>query len=69
MVLRGHQAPEAYLDVAAQDTDVRALGDLVGGLDREIQSGDPELPLAGFRQVVRGVRSWHERFGGTMVRR
>jgi 1-acyl-sn-glycerol-3-phosphate acyltransferase len=71
VVLRGHQAPEAYLDVAPPDADGGGcdLNDLVAGLDQEIQASDPELPLAGFRQVVRGVRSWHERFGGTMVGR
>ena len=73
VVLRGHQAPEAYLDVSSQDagggSGVLALGDLVARLDRDIQYSDPERPMPGFRQVVRGVRSWHERFGGTMVRR
>lgn len=72
VVLRGHQAPEAYLDIAPQNavggSDL-SLRDLVDRLDCELRSADPELPLPGFRQVVRGVRSWHERFGGTMVGR
>ena len=78
VVLRGHQAPEAYLDIAPRHAtdggNASTLGDLtlgrlVAGLDREILGADPELPVPGFRQVTRGVRSWHERFGGTMVRR
>jgi len=71
VVLRGQQAPEAYLDVAPPDADGGgcALNDLVARLDQQIRASDPEQPLAGFGQVVRGVRSWHERFGGTMVGR
>lgn len=69
VVLRGQQAPEAYLDIAPQGVNGGDLPALVAALDRELASSDPELPLPGFRQVVRGVRSWHERFGGSMVRR
>lgn len=71
VVLRGHQAPEAYLDVAPQrpadDQGDQLLNDVVSGLDHDLSTCDPEAPLPGFRQVVRGVRSWHERFGGAMV--
>lgn len=73
VVLRGHQAAEAYLDLSVEDT---AAGDpgvplehLLNQLDQELVRSDPELPLPGFRQVVTGVRSWHERFGGSMVNR
>lgn len=70
VVLRGQQAPEAYLDISLPDTaggSALPLGELVNRLDAELQCSDPEVPLPGFRQVVRGVRSWHERFGGAMV--
>ncbi|MEJ7650473.1 MAG: 1-acyl-sn-glycerol-3-phosphate acyltransferase [Nakamurella sp.] len=67
VVLRGQQAPEAYLrlsgalasadDVAiVLDADLRAL-------DRSLATADPMQPLPGFRSVVTGVRSWQERFG------
>ncbi len=78
LVMRGQQAPEAYLDVAspralAEDIDPAqgqlALNGLLDGLDRELADSDPEVPLPEFRQVVSGVRSWHERFGGSMVGR
>lgn len=69
VVLRGQQAPEAYLDVVPQNANGSAadLAELVSRLDLQILSSDPEIPLPGFRQVVKGVRSWHERFGGAMV--
>lgn len=73
VVLRGQQAPEAYLDVSAPvqpQGDLQArLGAAVAGLDRELAAADPTVSLPGFEQVLRGRRSWHERFGGAMVTR
>lgn len=72
VLLRGHQAPEAYLDVTAPATDDAAeltLASAVQRLDGELSRADPERPLPGFHQVVAGTRSWHERFGGAMVTR
>ncbi len=72
VLLRGNQAAEAYLDIApavgAGDDPHALLSAAVGRLDAELAGADPMMPLPGFRQVVRGVRSWHERFGGAMVR-
>ena len=72
VLLRGNQAPEAYLDVSAalgpQEDPQRRLGTAVDDLDAELAGADPMLPLPGFRRTVRGVRSWNERFGGAMVR-
>jgi hypothetical protein len=45
------------------------LGTMVDRLDRELAAADPTEPLAGFELVVSGRRSWHERFGGSMVTR
>ncbi|MEO5834089.1 MAG: 1-acyl-sn-glycerol-3-phosphate acyltransferase [Nakamurella sp.] len=67
VVMRGQQAPEAYLQVSGAlgpDVDLaRALGDSVVGLDALLAGADPAEPLPGFRPVVTGVRSWNERFG------
>ncbi len=68
---RGHEAPEAYVDVVPVELD----GDHVDGtarladtltatladLDAKLLKEDPRRPLPGFRQVVRGRRSWDER--------
>jgi 1-acyl-sn-glycerol-3-phosphate acyltransferase len=67
VVLRGQQAPEAYLDIASlpgpTDDLASALHDGVGRLDAALATADPMQPLPGFRLAVPGVRSWHERFG------
>ncbi len=72
VVLRGNQAAEAYLDVTAPtgpgDDPQPLLAAAVARLDVELAESDPMIPLPGFRQLVRGVRSWNERFGGAMVR-
>ena len=72
VVLRGNQAPEAYLDVSQElrpgDDPHEVLSTALSGLDAQLADADPMLPLPGFRRVVRGVRSWNERFGGAMVR-
>ena len=67
VVLRGQQAPEAYLRVSvplgSADELGAALSDGVAAVDAAIAAADPAIPLPGFRQAVPGVRSWHERFG------
>jgi 1-acyl-sn-glycerol-3-phosphate acyltransferase len=64
VVMRGHQAPEAYLDIspvpaAAELPDV--LADRLTAVDADLTTADPSHPMPGYRQVVRGVRSWSER--------
>jgi hypothetical protein len=66
VVLRGHQAAEAYVDVGRPEAD--DLAARLAELDREIATADPNVALPGFRPVITGVRSWHERFGGRMTR-
>lgn len=65
VVLRGQQAPEAYLRVSAALTpsdDVgAALAAGVRVLDEALAAADPMEPLPGFRLAVPGVRSWQER--------
>ncbi len=72
VLLRGNQAPEAYLEVSpatrAAGRSAGGPGDRAGRLDAELAGADPMAALPGFRRVVRGVRSWNERFGGAMVR-
>lgn len=67
VVLRGQQAPEAYLRVSdplAKSQDVAAvLSGAVRSLDAALSEADPMEPLSAFRKVVPGVRSWQERFG------
>lgn len=64
VVLRGHQAPEAYLDITAVPA-AATLADVLAGrlasVDAELATADPSHPIPGYRQVVRGVRSWSER--------
>ena len=64
VVLRGQQAPEAYLDLAPVASAARlapVLAERLAELDGEVSGADPAHPIPGFRQVVRGVRSWSER--------
>lgn len=72
VLLRGNQAAEAYLDIGPPvgpgDDPHALLTAAVERLDAELAMADPMVPLPGFGQVVRGVRSWNERFGGAMVR-
>lgn len=67
VVLRGQQAPEAYLRLSEPliptDDVETVLAHEVRALDDALTSADPMEPLAGFRSVVPGVRSWQERFG------
>jgi 1-acyl-sn-glycerol-3-phosphate acyltransferase len=63
IVLRGHQKPEAYIDVSVSD-DRDFEGELrlrLKMLDAELALGDPRTPLPGFTRVVAGRRSWDER--------
>jgi hypothetical protein len=64
VVLRGHQAPEAYLDVAPVSAAADLSSVLAGRLailDDTLATSDPALPLPGYRPVFAGVRSWSER--------
>lgn len=66
VLLRGHQAPEAYVWLLPVDrTDPDALGHRLGAgladLDRLIAGTDPRAPLPGFARAVAGRRSWDER--------
>jgi len=71
LVMRGHEAPEAYLSF----TRVKLTGDIgrttqrlaeqlsvgLAELDRLNANQDPREPLPGFDLIVRGRRSWDER--------
>lgn len=67
VVLRGQQAPEAYLRVSPAATSAddvgRMLAEAVRTIDVALATADPMEPLPGFRLAVPGVRSWPERFG------
>lgn len=64
VVLRGHQAPEAYLSMST--VDERDLGPRLGAeleiLDELITTADPRAPLPGFCRQLPGRRSWDERW-------
>jgi hypothetical protein len=70
-LLRGHEAPEAYVSVAAVDgsgplpavTDRLAaeLAAQLSDMDAMMATEDPREPLPGFRPVSRGRRSHDER--------
>lgn len=74
VLLRGHEAPEAYVlsaqvdaTGAAQEMTCRladALASQLSDLDRLVATSDPRQPLPGYRRVVRGRRSWDERIDG-----
>lgn len=65
VVMRGHQAAEAYVCCSAAAPTTSALGSALSAslsaLDDELLKADPRQPLDGFRCVVRGKRSWDER--------
>lgn len=64
VVLRGHQAPEAYLDISPVPVVAELAGVLAGrieAVDAELAGADPSHPVPGYRPVVKGVRSWSER--------
>jgi hypothetical protein len=75
VVLRGHQAPEAYVSLVDVPTLDAPLADRVsatsllaltlGGellaFDQSNAAADPRQPLPGYTRVVAGRRSWDER--------
>jgi hypothetical protein len=71
LVMRGHQAPEAYLSCAQIDDSgpvheitsrlAKSLTDQLAVMDQETAAGDPRRQLPGYRLVVRGRRSVEER--------
>jgi len=71
VVLRGHEAPEAYLSVAAVDGSgplagvTRRLGAELSGqlseVDSQMAAVDPRAPLPGYQRVLRGRLSRDER--------
>jgi 1-acyl-sn-glycerol-3-phosphate acyltransferase len=61
---RGHQYPEAFVDIAPEAAPANlpaALTSRLGQLDAALLSGDPRLPVPGFRRAVKGRLSWDER--------
>ncbi len=73
VVLRGHQAAEAYLDVKEwHDSNSRTYEEThrehLQQLDLALMDANPIEPLIGFRRVVSGVRNWDERFGTLRAR-
>ncbi len=78
VLMRGHQAPEAYASCTPVDASAGSLRDATARLactlaeeladiDTRVAATDPRLPLPGFREVVHGRRSWDERID-TMTR-
>jgi 1-acyl-sn-glycerol-3-phosphate acyltransferase len=71
VLLRGQEAPEAYLSTAAVAADgpirdvtrrlSEALNRLMSEMDTLAGAGDPRAPLPGYRLVLRGRRSHDER--------
>jgi 1-acyl-sn-glycerol-3-phosphate acyltransferase len=64
VVLRGHQAPEAYVSLSTVDDEdlSRSLTAGVGELDKLVAGVDPRRPLPGFSRFVEGRKSWDERW-------
>lgn len=66
VVLRGHQHPEAYIALGAPcapEAVSEAINSLLAELDGALGVCDPETPLPGYRQIMRGVGSDSERMG------
>jgi 1-acyl-sn-glycerol-3-phosphate acyltransferase len=64
VISRGHQYPEALVDIApavAPDDLPAALAARLRELDGMILGADPRSPVPGFRCAVTGRRSWDER--------
>lgn len=73
VVLRSHQAPEAYLDIVAPGLDLppeyeSAHREHLQRLDRDLALAGPSEPPSGFRNVVTGIRNWDERFSTLRAR-
>ena len=61
---RGHQYPEAYVDLGEPVAGAQlatALADRLARLDARLTDGDPRQPLPGYHRLVSGRRSWDER--------
>jgi 1-acyl-sn-glycerol-3-phosphate acyltransferase len=64
VLLRGQEAPEAYLSFSTvpPGSDLaRTLQSGLSEMDCLVASSDPREPLPGFVPVVTGRRSWDER--------
>jgi 1-acyl-sn-glycerol-3-phosphate acyltransferase len=61
---RGHQYPDALIDIGAPCAPHRLsseLADLLTRLDAAIYAADPRQPVPGFEAAITGRRSWDER--------
>jgi 1-acyl-sn-glycerol-3-phosphate acyltransferase len=64
VVARGHQYPEALIDIGRPCAPERLAGELaarVAALDAAVAGADPRKPVPGFARVLAGRRSWDER--------
>jgi len=63
VALRGHEFPEAYLDLSqVHDGELELhLRDRLAALDEALRGSDPRAPLPGFAPAMGGTRSWEER--------
>jgi 1-acyl-sn-glycerol-3-phosphate acyltransferase len=63
VVLRGHEFPEAYLDLSRVPNGALEphLQGRLAVLDEALRSADPREPLPGFAPAMVGTRSWEER--------
>jgi len=63
VALRGHEFPEAYLDLSqVHDGELELhLRDRLAALDEALRGSDPRAPLPGFAPAMSGTRSWEER--------
>jgi 1-acyl-sn-glycerol-3-phosphate acyltransferase len=64
VISRGHQYPEALVDIAPEvppEELPAVLAARLRDLDRMILDVDPRSPVPGFRRAVTGRRSWDER--------
>ncbi len=76
VLLRGHQAPEAYVSCSSVDGAgelgavtqrlKRALADQLSEFDEQVAAADPRRPLAGYRLMVDGRRSIEERIDAAL---
>jgi 1-acyl-sn-glycerol-3-phosphate acyltransferase len=67
VTVRGHQYPEAVLDIGPACPPDRLAGELAGRvaeLDAALAQGDPREPLPGFHRLIAGRPSWDERIDG-----
>jgi 1-acyl-sn-glycerol-3-phosphate acyltransferase len=61
---RGHQYPEALIEIGAPcppDRLAAELAERLAGLDAALAATDPREPVPGFHRVVAGRPSWDER--------